>query len=66
MAAWKIAYSPRTPTSATFDGNIYANNLLSNNWWWTNTNVFVDGSMGGSWLANGTAPLAKLDTFCSY
>ena len=58
----KLSLFSWTPTSATFDGNIYANNLLSNTGG-QYQNVFVDGSMGGSWLANGTVPLAKLDTF---
>ena len=57
----KLSLFSWTPTSATFDGNIYANNLLSNTGG-QYQNVFVDGSMGGSWLANGTVGLGKLDT----
>ena len=57
----KLSLLSWTPTSATFDGNIYANNLLYNTGG-QYQNVFVNGTMGGTWLSDGTVPLEKLDT----
>lgn len=51
-------------SSCTFDGNIYADNLYPT--MGDTTNIFtVNGgnvTMGGSWLTDGSVPLAKLDT----
>lgn len=52
-----------TPTSATFDGNIYANNLMSNNSG-SGQNVFVNGTMGGGWLTDSTIGYGKLTDAC--
>ena len=57
----KLSLFSWTPTSATFDGNIYANNLLSNTGGQYQY-VFENGTMGGTWLSDGTVPLGKLDT----
>ena len=52
-----------TPTSATFNGNIYANNLMSNNDV-GGQNIFVDGTMGGGWLTNSSVDYGKLSDLC--
>ena len=44
---------------ATFNGNIYAHNLYSSV---GGTHIFVNGTMGGSWLTDGTVGKGKLDT----
>lgn len=48
--------------SATFDGNIYANNLKLN--YGSEDYIFVDGSMSGGWLTDKTVSYGKLDDLC--
>lgn len=49
-------------SSATFDGNIYANNLYWRYGEGSYASIFSNGTMGGSWLTNGSVGKAKLDT----
>lgn len=59
----KLSLMSWTPTSATFNGNIYANNLHWNNGDGTYVVVFDDGgTMGGSWLTDGSVGADKLDS----
>lgn len=51
-----------TPTSATFNGNIYANNLMSSPI--GGQNIFVDGTMGGGWLTDSSVDYGKLSDLC--
>lgn len=46
---------------ANFNGNIYANNLYWRNGEGTPYNVFVDGTMGGSWLTDNSVGKGKLN-----
>jgi len=59
----KLSLFSWTPSTATFDGNIYANNLLSNNQP-DSQNIFVNGTMGGDWLTNSSVGYGKLTDLC--
>ena len=59
----KLSLMSWTPTSATFDGNIYATNLKSNDTV-SGQNIFVDGTMGGDWLTNSSVGYGKLSDLC--
>lgn len=57
----KLSLLSWNPTSATFAGNIYANNLNYRYGDGTVAYVFNNGTMGGGWLTDGSVTPAKLD-----
>lgn len=59
----KLSLLSWTNNTAKFDGNIYANNLQYKNGEGS-TNVFVNGTMGGSWLTGSSVDYDKLSDVC--
>lgn len=55
----KLSLMTWKPGEADFDGNIYAHNLYSAI---GGSHIFVNGTMGGGWLTDGTVSKAKLDS----